>query len=1323
MGRTRARGTGSMGLAIGRLTGVLCLLLGALSLWSAPALALSQRGHVFSFAFGSKGTGDDQFTEPDAIAIDNATGNVYVADRKQGRVQELEPETTGGSLVGEKYLAAFEVPSPDAIAVDNCAGASGRCSEAEDPSVGDVYVSGKKGKVVYKFTPAGEKLGEITEFQTKHQKLNAVKGVAVDAAGDLFVYQADGQIFKFNDAKVNEGQSEVQLQPGFERAGFKGTETLLPEESLEPAFAVNAEGDDFYAGMNPEGAEETPQHELFEQAVKEFTLAREASEDGQAFTVAAKLDGAGAVLIPALDYELTSAVAVNPADVPSNDVDERNDVYAVNVNGFGAAERASTVAEFGLEEAEGGEHEKGEVIQRFGAPGLKEAKAIAVDAQTGAVYVVDAASHDVDVFALERPGPPTVEGSEAKSAATPATETVSAQVNPEGLATDYYVEYGVSGCSLAGSCARTAAEPVVGEGFGAVSVSRELHELPAGSVFYRVVADNASGQAEQVYGAVASLGGAPDGLPDGRAWEMVSPPNKDGAEAEPLTAEGGLIQAAENGLAISFVANGPMPVEEAPEGSRSPEPTQILSTRGAGGWKSQDIDTPNKTGSGLEVGLAPEYQFFSRNLALALLNPGGTVPGALASPPLSPALKGEGEQERTIYLRDDAPLAPEASEEASYEKAKKNGEEMKPQNAGFLALLTHANVPGGGAFGGDEVEGLQFSGTKGTSARADATADLGHVVFTSQRPAGSGVLPTGLYEWSAGSETVTPVSELKGTEVGDATLGAGEKEYFATHAISENGSLVYWTDNEPVSRHLYVTDTETGEVLQVDASQGGTEEGARNPIFDTASAEGNRVFFTDEQRLTPGSRAGAGAPNLYVFELHLGAGALSGTLTDLTPQAGANVLANETGGGGVLGASEDGSYVYFMANGALAPGASHGYCPASNTQVSPPGTTCNLYVNHYDGAWSPEATKFIAALSSEDKPDWGGEQLGQLGFTTSRVSPNGLHLAFMSDRSLTGYDNIDENEATGRHADEEVYEYSAETETEPEGLACASCNPTGERPAGVHDVGSGGESANAEGKGLVVDRIRIWAEDRAAVDHWLAGSVPGYTNLNLEDAVYQSRYLSEDGRLFFDSPDHLVPAATGDKEKVYEYEPNNVGSCHSEAGCIGLISAGSAPPGTAEHESAFIDASADGNDVFFVTAAQLTPQDTDSNYDVYDAHVCEAASPCVFPSQSHTKSCEGEHCQKIYVQLPGFAEPSTGTSSGNVTGQVHVLGTTTTSPPPPPHPSALTNAQRLAKALHSCKTRYKRQKRKRLACEKQARKKYGTVKHAALATSHGKVTR
>ena len=66
-------------------------------------------------------------------------------------------------------------------------------------------------------------------------------------------------------------------------------------------------------------------------------------------------------------------------------------------------------------------------------------------------------------------------------------------------------------------------------------------------------------------------------LPDNRAWEMVSPPDKGGAPVEALTREGGLILASEDGNALTYVVNGALG-EEA-QGNRSPEWQQVLATR------------------------------------------------------------------------------------------------------------------------------------------------------------------------------------------------------------------------------------------------------------------------------------------------------------------------------------------------------------------------------------------------------------------------------------------------------------------------------------------------------------------------------------------------------------------------------------------------------------------------------------------------------------------------------------------------------------------------------------------------------------------------
>ena len=73
---------------------------------------------------------------------------------------------------------------------------------------------------------------------------------------------------------------------------------------------------------------------------------------------------------------------------------------------------------------------------------------------------------------------------------------------------------------------------------------------------------------------------------------------------------------------------------------------------------------------------------------------------------------------------------------------------------------------------------------------------------------------------------------------------------------------------------------------------------------------------------------------------------------------------------------------------------------------------------------------------------------------------------------------------------------------------------------------------------------------------WPATSRAG-PRRRLTSALFQSRYLSDEGRLYFNSPDNLVPAAKNGKEDVYEYEPSGVGSCQSASGgCVSLISGG-----------------------------------------------------------------------------------------------------------------------------------------------------------------------
>ncbi len=230
-------------------------------------------------------------------------------------------------------------------------------------------------------------------------------------------------------------------------------------------------------------------------------------------------------------------------------------------------------------------------------------------------------------------------------------------------------------------------------------------------------------------------------------------------------------------------------------------------------------------------------------------------------------------------------------------------------------------------------------------------------------------------------------------------------------------------------------------------------------------------------------------------------------MTDLTVDLNSGEGAGVKGG--VIGASTDGSEIYFVANGVLAAGAKPGSC----RWEAPPGNDCNLYAEHYtegtegaEGTW--EAPELIARLSSEDSPDWGRFASNEISLKdkTSRVSPNGEYVAFMSNQPLTGYNNTDQKSGA---ADEEVFLYHRGA-----GITCVSCNPSGAQPEGVLDTEESGE-----GLGLLVDRPMTWSTAYVGIDHWLAGSVPGWTATGLQESRYQSRYLSNSGRIFFNSAD------------------------------------------------------------------------------------------------------------------------------------------------------------------------------------------------------------
>ena len=747
----------------------------------------------------------------------------------------------------------------------------------------------------------------------------------------------------------------------------------------------------------------------------------------------------------------------------------------------------------------------------------------------------------------------------------------------------------------------TAFQPIEA-GIGPVPVSVQITGLSPDTLYhYRFLAKDVrdgiayavEGQDQSVLTALGTLGFE---LPDNRAWEQVTPLHKGGGRIVPPWQ--GLAPSSEDGSAFSFISVGP--VSEA-AGDRFPEVAQSLARRGAGGWSSQDIEPPRETAQPIDI--SSEYRLFSPDLARAALEPRG------------------------LRAKQPGPLSPEASEWSPYLR------ENLADPVRWRPLLTgkepFADVCPGTEFGGLEPE-EQLTRLHPPVSILGASPDLRHVIVKSSVPlkvkpdckAESEAVKGGLYEWSEGSlELVGRLPDGKVASV--PTLGSAGSvssvDGSIRDAVSEDGRYVYWErpENAPPTE-LYLRDTAKEETIRLDTPQPGSFGGADRPVFQGASADGRRAFFTDTRHLTPD--AGEAGADLYACEIVESGGKDECALQDLTPETKDRESADVQGMVSAIG--EAGENLYFVANGALAPGAVAGDCAPPTPG---PAERCNLYHAHRGagGSWN---TSLVAVLSGADWPDWAGAANQTTAQLAAAGSPSGRYLAFMSQLPLSGRDSAD---ATDGQPDEQVFRYDSASGS----LACASCAPSGARPRGV--VGANRYQLPSDWQGL-------WTGSHVAATL----PDPEATEAGVT-AFYHPRAMLDNGRLLFNAFDSLVSADSNGTADAYEYEPWGQGSCSSASsgpaiaqaqgeGCVALLSSG-----TSERESAVIDSSATGEDVFIITASRLSVLDEDPDYDIYDVRVDGVPATREVPAE-----CLGEACQSP-APAPEPTTPPTAAPAGN----------------------------------------------------------------------------
>jgi hypothetical protein len=653
-------------------------------------------------------------------------------------------------------------------------------------------------------------------------------------------------------------------------------------------------------------------------------------------------------------------------------------------------------------------------------------------------------------------------------------------------------------------------------------------------------------------------------LPQRRAFEMVSPSYKAGNAALGPTA------VAPDGDSVWFGSLGVF-ADEPLGGTGGLNP--YIARRGANGWTTSPLSPP--------AALAPRgnIEDVSANMSesLAYLHFGKNL------------AHSEEATTAALYLRD-----PEESDTSG----------AFAQASPLLKTV-----------GGEPLGDLFYIG---------ASSDFSHFLLELANANPETVLlptdttdesSTDFYEVARGGN-VTPVLRLLGIDNKEEVIDPHcnmqlGSEISAFNAISANSSRVFFTDGtnpngqlfecgekgDPTELFVRVNGHETIEIskpsseacIEVPCPEATTREPA---VFQGASEDGSRVFFTATQSLIKGADKDE-ENDLYMAEIGEQSGKAAVTSlvmvsegdpgADLHPGEGADVK-------GVVRISEDGSRVYFVALGVLAGANAEGQSPVEGAD--------NLYV--YDAA--SKETTFISELCSRVNEKSGSasdshckgtgpgnndEKLWKEDIRHAQSVPqNGQFLVFSSSAELTP----DDTDTT-----KDIYRYDAET-------------------GQLLRVSIGEEGFDNNGNNNT-SGVEVAAPDLTS------STVVDQREMN-------NRAVSENGAtIVFSTVDPLSSKAINGLANVYEWHE----------GRVSLISSGTASEGDGRPVI-----TPSGNDIFFVTSSKLVPQDTDELADVYDARI-EGG----FPQQSAVNAtCSGDACQGPLSLSPGSLSVGSPTQTG-----------------------------------------------------------------------------
>ncbi len=768
---------------------------------------------------GTEGFELGQLIEPSGVTVDQS-GDVYVMDPANARVEKFSPE-------GEPLLL-FGGEVDKTTGADVCTVASG-----------DECGAGVEG--------SGPGF-----FERTRSSLGQPQGV-----GNYIDVGADGTVFVGDHNRIQEFDADGAYKGEIDLADLHAENPTVPAEGYVTALAVDPVSEALYFALyERERLGETP---------KAFRV--NPSNGPESVTV---IDGATAGAPEGAPIE---ALAVDPA----------GDLWV----GLTIGESNGRVIEFNsLGEVEVGYNHS------LAAPRSTSIELVALGTNSsGDLYVAEnlgspatsaVSAYGPPPLAIAPPPsvPPSIE-SQFATAVGSTSAALKAQINPHFFAdTTYYVEYGVAGCE-AGGCTSLPVSPgqqLTSQVSGGPLGTAPIHIgglSPNTTYHYRFVAE--SGGGGPVKGLEGQVGAAGEGtfttlplpgtqptcsaneefrpepaafLPDCRAYEMVSPVEKNGSDISVLFNNSqfpsSIDQSAEDGDALTYSA-----YRAFGDAQSAPYAVQYLARRDVNqGWVTTSV-SPSRQGppASATPSLNNEYQLFTSDLC------------------------------RGVLFHDTAdPLAAGAV-------------------PGFRSLYRGNLCAGGFELVAPQTEPVGVEGKLYSLEVQGASADASRVFIASK-----GALAAGgkegveqLYEVNGAETTLVCVLPSNKPVTGACSAGTRDPntpEYDSDYegAVSADGAEVYWTDESTGRIYLRLSGLSTLPVsagsaqfwgASSDGSQAIYSEGEKLRMFSLdagtsttvatgfrgllgMSSDASKLYFVSTEDLASG--ATAGEPNLYLYE-------------------------------------------------------------------------------------------------------------------------------------------------------------------------------------------------------------------------------------------------------------------------------------------------------------------------------------------------------------------------------------------------------------------------------------------------------------------------